>query len=134
MKKYVFLIIGIAIVSLCVVGCFGIKSSSGNNFKANVDDNIIKLTCTGAAKGDTASAYIVLEEDEELVIHTNLEKLEKVNVKVYPKGHSKSDQPLVDLDGYGVNPYSYPLDPGTYEVVFTALHDDLTGSIEVSVE
>ena len=133
MKKYVWLIALVVIVGLFVVGCFGKGKSGKDSFVVSVEDNIVHLKCKKAVKGASASATITIEEDEELVIRTNLEKLEKVNIKVYPAKNDDSTEPLVDLDGYGVNPYSYPLDPGAYEIKFTALNE-VNGSIDISAE
>lgn len=135
-KKIIFTLV-LFICMLSMTGCKTEVKKETNTKKSvfeinSKDEKTVVLKIENSKKDSSDSAKIIISEGESLSIEPNLKDKSKINMRLIQAIGKDTTNCLIDEDIYGSNPYVYTVEPGEYEIYFTAV-ESVTGTINVNV-
>lgn len=119
---------------------FGVLSLTGCDiFKKSVfeveskDEKNVSVTFENVKKGSSKYTSVTISEGENITIAAKINEDARVNVSLYRSG-SKDELVTEDEMSYESDVTTEGLEEGKYDIYFTALDSNLTGTINVTIK
>lgn len=135
MKKKLFLII-MVITCFMLTGCLSKNKNTESYIKVQqINEKKIQVEVSNLKKGEEKSATLELSEGEDIVITYNMEGLKGLDVETFVlkdgNRQSMGSELIIGEDG---NSTISELEPGTYEFVFSANQNGVTGVLTITAK
>ena len=135
MKKKLFLII-MVITCFMLTGCLSKNKNTESYIKVQqINEKKIQVEVSNLKKGEEKSATLELSEGEDVVITYNMEGLKGLDVETFVlkdgNRQSMGSELIIGEDG---NSTISELEPGTYEFVFSANQNGVTGVLTITAK
>jgi len=135
MKKKLFLII-MVITCFMLTGCLSKNKNTESYIKVQqINEKKIQVEVNNLKKGEEKSATLELSEGEDIVITYNMEGLKGLDVETFVlkdgNRQSMGSELIIGEDG---NSTISELEPGTYEFVFSANQNGVTGVLTITAK
>ncbi len=119
---------------------FGVLSLTGCDiFKKSVfeveskDEKNVSVTLENVKKGSSKYTSVTISEGENITIASKINEDARVNVSLYRAG-SKDELVTEDEMSYESDVTTEGLEEGKYDIYFTALDNNLTGTVNVTIK
>ncbi len=135
MKKKILFII-MVITCFMLTGCLSKNKNTESYINVQqINEKKIQVEVSNLKKGEEKSATLELSEGEDIVITYNMEGLKGLDVETFAlkdgNRQSMGSELIIGEDG---NSTISELEPGTYEFVFSANQNGVTGALTITAK